>query len=244
MAAARLKFQKGGIGLNFAVCDDSPADAAYVCGAVKTWAAARGIKAGVRVFPSAENFLFEGGAAGYDVLLLDIEMGRMNGVELAQQVRKTNRGVSIIFVTGYMDYISDGYDVEALHYLLKPVTPLKLAAVLDRAEQRLQSAEKALLIPCDGENVRIPLCDIRYIEADGNYITVYAGGKSYLTRMTLASAEKEVGDGFFRAGRSCIINLRFVLRTGKTSAVLKTGETVPLPRGAYEQLNRALINYF
>ena len=46
--------------MNFAVCDDSPADAAYVCGAVKTWAAARGIKAGVRVFPSAENFLFEG----------------------------------------------------------------------------------------------------------------------------------------------------------------------------------------
>lgn len=82
----------------------------------------------------------------YDVLLLDIEMGNMDGVTLARQIRKSNKNVQIVFITGYSDYIAEGYDVEALHYLMKPLKDEKLFDVLDRAVNKLVQNEKHLVL--------------------------------------------------------------------------------------------------
>ena len=98
----------------------------------------------------------------------------MNGVALARTVRAQNREIAIVFLTGYADYIADGYDVEALHYLLKPITREKLFPVLDRAVEHLRRNERALLIASQGETVRIPLYEIRYVESRLNYVTVHA----------------------------------------------------------------------
>ena len=75
------------------------------------------------MFPSAESFLFDyAEQKNYDFLLLDIEMPSMNGVELAQKIRQENNAVQIIFITGYSDFMAEGYEVSALHYLMKPVS--------------------------------------------------------------------------------------------------------------------------
>ncbi len=99
-----------------AVCDDSSEDARYVAGMVQAWASSRDAALQVERFPSAEAFLFRYAEdQGYDMLLLDIEMGGMNGVELARRIRRENEIIQIIFITGYSDYIAEGYDVAALH---------------------------------------------------------------------------------------------------------------------------------
>ena len=83
------------------------------------------------MFPSAESFLFDyAEQKNYDFLLLDIEMPSMNGVELAQKIRQENNAVQIIFITGYSDFMAEGYEVSALHYLMKPVSFDKLSKVL------------------------------------------------------------------------------------------------------------------
>ena len=113
-----------------AVCDDSRADADYVMSLVKSWADQRGISLALSDFPSAEAFLFAyEDDADWDLLLLDIEMGAIDGVTLARQLRRSNETVQIIFITGYSDYIAEGYEVSALHYLLKPLQPEKLFSV-------------------------------------------------------------------------------------------------------------------
>lgn len=90
------------------------------------------------MFSSAEAFIFHCVEnKEYDVLLLYIEMGNMDGVTLARQIRKSNKNVQIVFITGYSDYIAEGYDVEALHYLMKPLKDEKLFDVLDRAVNKL-----------------------------------------------------------------------------------------------------------
>ena len=225
-----------------AVCDDSDADRQYITGLVDRWAMDAGHTAKVSAFVSAEDFLFHYAEKNdYDILLLDIEMGTMDGVTMAKTLRQDNDAVQIIFITGYSDYISEGYEVAALHYLMKPVKEEKLFSVLDRAVIRLAKNEKVLNLETGGEMARVPVYQIRYAEVFGNYVTIHASD-DLTVRMTLGDLEKELDDRFFRVSRSVIVNLTQISRVTKSEIKLCDGVSIPLPRGAYEGVNRAIIN--
>ena len=222
-----------------AICDDSEADSEYIAVLVKEWAKDRIIQ--IKTYPSAEAFLFNyAEEKDFDILLLDIEMGTMDGVTMAKAIRKDNETVQIVFITGYSDYIADGYDVAALHYLIKPVKKEQLWGVLDRAAERLKKNEKELLLKTADETVVMPVREIRYLDVQQNYVTVH--GKVDVTiKRTLGEFEKELDERFFRLGRSYIVNLNCVRRISKTEVILTDGSTIPLPRGQYDALNRAII---
>lgn len=234
-----------------AVCDDEQADASYVTNFIKKWAREHAVMVQVEEFPSAEAFWFRYEAdRTFDILFLDIEMKaegldkeNMNGIDLAARIRERDHAIQIVFVTGYMDYIAEGYDVEALHYLLKPVTKERLGGVLDRAVQRVKDREKELCLQTSEGLVRIPASEIRYLEVQRNYVTIY-GRENYTVKKTLADLEQELDESFFRTGRSFIVNLRFVKKITKSQVVLKDGTQVPLSRGLYEEINCAMIQYF
>lgn len=226
-----------------AICDDSDKDAAFVQEILTQWAQDRQIEILARRFPSAESFLFEYEEnKEYDILLLDIEMGQMDGVTMAKQVRKDNEAVQIIFITGYSDYIAEGYEVAALHYLMKPVNREKLFTVLDRALDKRKQQERYLNLELSGEMVRIPFYDIRYLDVRQNYVTVHAK-EDYTVKRPLGEFEKELDQRFCRVGRAMILNLKYIQRVTKTEVRLSDGTVLPLPRGAYEPLNRAIIAY-
>jgi len=226
------------------ICDDEETSAAYLSELVTAWGKTRAFSVQQTVYPSAEAFLFawDAGSAA-DILLLDIEMPGLNGVELARRIRGSDRAVQIIFVTGYMDYLADGYDVEALHYLLKPVDAGKLYAVLDRAVQRLAERRESLLVEYNGCLYRLPLHEIRWAEVQGNYTTLHAG-RDYTLKKPLKELASRLDDSFFRTGRSYIVNLRFVQSVSKAEVVLTDGSKVPLFRGGYDAIHRAMIAYF
>lgn len=228
--------------LRVGIVDDSRADAEYVRTLAEKWAAEREISLSVEVFPSAEAFLFRyAEASDFDLLLLDIEMGGMDGVSMARRIRRENERVQIVFITGYSEYISEGYEVAALHYLMKPLSEEKFAEVLTRAAAHIAQDERCLDLVLPGETVRIPLREIRYIDVRQNYATVHAKGE-YTLKKTLSELEESLDDRFFRIGRGAIVNLRLVRRVTRTEVHLSDGSCLPLPRGAYEPLNRAIIS--
>lgn len=225
-----------------AVCDDSEADVTYISGLAGRWAASTGHTVRISTFTSAESFLFHYAERNdYDILLLDIEMGDMDGVTLAKKLRQDNDALQIVFITGYFDYISEGYEVAALHYLMKPVKEEKLFSVLDRAAEKLSKNEKVLHFEVGGEMARLPVYQIRYADVHGNYVTIHASD-DLTVKMTLGELEKELDDRFYRVGRSVIVNLTQISRVTKTEIRLSDGVSIPLPRGAYEGVNRAIIN--
>lgn len=225
-----------------AICDDSDADRQYVLHMVNRWAAASGFVVHIDLFSSAESFLFHyAEERDYDILLLDIEMGAMDGVTMAKQLRRDNDTVQIIFITGYSDYISEGYEVAALHYLMKPVREEKLCSVLERAAEKLSKNERVLNFKTGGEVVRIPIYQIRYADVFGNYVTIHALSE-VTVKMTLGELEKQLDERFYRVGQSAIINLTQISRVTKKEIKLCDGTALPLPRGAYEGINRAIIN--
>lgn len=227
-----------------AICDDSRVDSDYVAAFVKEWASADGVGVTLEKFTSAESFLFcYEDDKSFDILLLDIEMGEMNGVELAKKIRAVNRDIQIIFITGYNDYIVDGYDVEALHYILKPVRKEKLVDILRRAGEKLRKNKVALLFQLPDGAVRIPLYEIRFIEVRSNYVMIHAK-QEVTVKMTLSALEKRLDDSFFRVGRSYIVNMQYIRKINKTEVLLEDGVSVPLSRGYYEALNQAFIQAF
>lgn len=229
--------------LKIAICDDEQNQIEYLTSIVSAWSKENGHICEMRTFPSAEAFLFayEDDNA-YDILLLDIEMKHITGVDLAKGIRKKDQTVQIIFITGYSEYISEGYEVAALHYLMKPVSQQKLFSVLDRAAEKIKQNEKCLNLPLSGEMVRVPLHEIKYLDVHQNYVTVH-GKADYTVKRTLGEFEDLLDTRFTRIGRAMIVNLTYISRVTKTDVYLSDGTVLPLPRGAYEPLNRAIITH-
>lgn len=230
--------------LSIAICDDEPKQIEYLKTMVAVWAEKTRHLAEIKTFPSAEAFLFEYSEnKSFDILLLDIEMGKMSGVELAKQVRAGNNIVQLIFVTGYYEYFSDGFDVSALHYLIKPATREKLYPVLDKAVSNLSYRERSLLLATAEGDVRIPLADIKFIEADRMYLNVHTTTGIYRSRMTLVQLSSLLDDTFFKVHRSYIVNLKYIRKITRTEITIDGDTTVPVSRGMYDEVHAALIRY-
>lgn len=224
-----------------AICDDMEEDVKYISSTVKRWAEKENITVDIETFLSAESFLFRyAEQKAFDILLLDVEMPSMNGVELAKRIRQDNEAVQIVFITGYTDYIAEGYEVSALHYLVKPLSEIKLFEVLNRAVFKIRKNEKSLFLSVSGEMVRIPIYEIKYLDVQQNYVTVHAK-KDYTIKKTLGEFERELDERFYRMGRSFIVNLSYIDKITKIDVYLSDGSIIPLPRGQYGLLNKAFI---
>lgn len=226
-----------------AICDDNSCDTAFVQDLLHQWSVSRSLPIICECFSSAESFLFRyEECADFDLLLLDVEMGKMDGVELARRIRQKNELVQIVFITGYSDYISEGYEVEALHYLMKPLRQEKFFAVLDRAWEKLQKNARYLNLECSEGLVRLPFYEIRYLDVHQNYVTVHAH-QDHTVKRPLREFEAQLDERFFRAGRALILNLEYIRRVTRQEVSLLDGTVLPLPRGAYDPLNKAIIHH-
>lgn len=228
-----------------AICDDSVADQNYIFNMTQQWAAKNQHTIQVNTFPSAENFLFcYAEQKDYDILLLDIEMGNMNGVSLAKKIRQTNETIQIVFITGFPDFISEGYEVSALHYLLKPVSAEKLSDVLDKAGTNLGKIEKSVIFTVDGESMRVATGEIIYIEAFSHFCQIHTVHGCFEVRINISDIEQMLEGEFIRTHRSYLVGLRFMKRISKSDIILDNGETVPLSRNNYQTVNQVFIRYF
>lgn len=204
----------------------------------------RGIPPCSPVLIPRKHFFAHEDMAGLDMLLLDIEMGAMNGVELAKKLRQTDAFVQLVFITGFPDFIAEGYEVDALHYLMKPVVPEKLAAVLDKAASNLAKAEKRLCVTYDRKTDFISLSRIFYVEAQRQYVLIHTADGDYRMKNSLAETKRALDEYFFQCQRSFLVNLRYVARIKSDCVVLTNGENVPVSRGMAEKIGREMIRLF
>ena len=230
--------------LSIAVCDDNETDLQYINDMINVWATQERIPVSVRTFPSAESFLFHYSENNdYDILLLDVEMGKLNGIELARQIRLQNSCVQIVFITGYPDFIAEGYEVCALHYLMKPIKPEKFKEVLSRGAVLSQKERPFLLISSERETVRIFFDDIYYAESQGHYMLVHTIQTQYRVRMTVSGLLEKLDKGFYRSSRSFIVSLRHICRITLKEVFLDNQVSLPLGRGQYDEINTTMIRY-
>ena len=229
---------------NIAIVDDEQVQREYLLTITKLWKKSNELN--VKTFHNAESFLFDyEDNKDYDILLLDIEMDKINGIELAQKVRKDNERVQIIFITGFADYMSMGFDVSALHYLMKPVSKEKLHQVLDKAVKLLSKKESNIIIKVDGQNIIIKLSEIVYVESFGHYISIYTSDKKeYTIKVGINKFVEELDNTFIIPHRSYIVNLKYVKSISKNSVILDDNKEIPMAKNNFDDINKAFINYY
>ncbi|MCL1794654.1 MAG: LytTR family DNA-binding domain-containing protein [Oscillospiraceae bacterium] len=231
--------------IKIAVCEDKEEQSQYIKFIAGRWAEENRLQIQAEMFGSAENLKLEiAGGKKYDILLLDIEMGGQSGVELARELRLSGDNAAIIFITALADHISEGYDVSALHYLLKPIKEDKFYEVLTKAYKNMTESKRFLIVNSNGKDHRISFDDIIYIEALRNLVAVKTIDNRYEVRQNIGKIEQELDNSFFRCQRSYIVMLKHIKYISKTEVLLDSGETISLGRNIYKELYKAFINYF
>mgnify|MGYP002798064496 FL=1 len=166
--------------LRILYCDDEPAQEIYLQRAVQKWEETSRETIRLQTFRSAEEVLFElDQTVPYDLLLLDIQMKQMNGMELAREIRKRDRNVAVAFLTNDPGFVFDGYEVEAVGYLMKPVNSDQLASLLNRIYEKKGKEKRYLIFRYSGEDYRLEEQEIVYLESDGHYIRIHGMDRIY-----------------------------------------------------------------
>ena len=226
-----------------AICDDEQNQIEYITSIVASWSAHEGHGCEIRTFASAEAFLFEYEEdKAYDILLLDVEMKNMNGIELAKRIRKDNNRAEIIFITSHFEFVGEGYEVDALHYLIKPISVEKPTQVLNKAAEKLSVEPPSVVISCEGETVKLYESDILYVESFLHYIVIHTKDNEYKIKENISVFENKVSDVFYRIHRSYLVSLKYITRISRTSVNIGNTE-LPLSRGKYDNINRAFIEH-
>lgn len=232
--------------INIAICDDEKIQVELLEKYVISWASKNNILVNIDTFYNAESFEFKWSMdKKYDILLLDIEMPGINGVELAKRIRIDDDILDIIFITAISDYIAEGYDVSALNYLIKPIKESKLYECLDKAMEKIPKDEKTIIINMDGENHRIIQGDILYIESVCHFLEIHTVNKQYTIRKNIGEMEKELDNNILmKCHRSYIVGLKHIRRIGKVDILLDNNQIIPVSRRLYSSINLAFIKYF
>jgi len=230
--------------LHIAICDDETVEINYLSDLIRTWASSNSLDITLASFNSAESFLFTyEDMAPLDILLLDIQMGAMDGMTLAKHLRKSNDNVHIIFITGYQDFVAEGYDVSALHYLMKPVKPERLFAVLDKAAASANILEDELIVQTAEGVIKVAHKDIIYVEAFAHYIQIHSKAKLLETRANIGDIAQTLGNGFAHCHRSYIVGLRHICHITKTEIILDNGAKIPISRRLHKDISQAFVKY-
>ena len=170
-----------------------------------------------------------------DILFLDIEMSGLNGMETAARIRAQDNNLIIVFVTGYTDYVFDGYGVNALDYLVKPVKQEKLAQVVKRAIGAMQQAAPSLFTLQNTQGIfRVPKKDILYFYSDRRQVILVSKNKEYSFYEKLDQVQEQVGTEFIR------IHKRFLVQADGVDSIeanaLQIGDTtLPISRACHKE---------
>lgn len=239
--------------MKIAVIEDDPVHAELLEEYLQRWSVKRKNSVEVLHYSSAENFLFEWETEqDFDALFVDIQMRQMNGMEMAKLVRRKDEKIHIIFTTGITDYIQEGYEVEAMHYLLKPISEEKVGICMDKIAQRREHRH-CVLVHAGDEICRLEAEQINYIEARGHGCIIEVKGKDkdgmdaglLEVSESISELEGRVGSwGFVRCHRSYLCGLANVHQIGKTEILFDSGSRIPVSRRLRGEVNQAFIRYF
>ncbi|MDF2698902.1 MAG: two component transcriptional regulator, LytTR family [Haloplasmataceae bacterium] len=230
--------------MNLALCDDHPIYLNYLKKTIENYLLKN--VGSIMLFNSAEAMLFEiGDTVPFDLVILDIQMGKMNGMDLAKKLRKIDANIFIVFITGITDYVYDGYEVGALRYLLKPLKEDELYKILDDVLEKLKSnVIRYYIFTINGEKVKINLSDIIYLEALGHYVLVHTKDQNFEIKKSLNELMKELNsDMFISVHRSFLVNIKHVEKINKDTCLLSNNEEISVSRSNYQKLNERFMMY-
>ncbi len=233
--------------IRIAVVEDEIEQYEYVKKLLTKWSEQSGESISVTHVTCGEEFLINYNQPdSFDVLFMDIYMRKMNGMELAKEIRKYDREVQMVFLTGVSDYVFEGYEIGAVRYLLKPVEQEKLAETMAVCLEKLkQKSDDYISFKYQGELLRLLRSDILYVEVYGHYLRMVTKTDTYEWKDSLQSMKSKLDERrFVEANRSVIVNMEYVSKITREECLLENGSCIHVSKGAYKGLNEAFMKFY
>ena len=241
--------------MQIVLVEDNSDQRAYLSGLVEAWLRDHDPGGQVFAYADSKSFLFAREDLAFDLWILDILLPGINGMDLARQLRAEGDLTPLVFLTGELSYVFEGYKVSALDYLLKPVGEAELARVLAKAQALTLDQQLDLVLTTEMGLISRPLSQIMYAEAQGKYLEIHvnrhpqsteviriresleAWGQAWPQGQTLQEAgPSHLVDVLVQPHRSYLVNLRWLAKLSTTALTMADGSVIPLARGRRQEV--------
>lgn len=232
--------------MKIAICDDEKQFVDAICPLLKQWAARNSIKLTLYLFTNGDDLIAAHRNECMDLIILDIIMPLLNGMDTARELRNDNQTVPIIFLTSAREFAVESYEVKAFHYLIKPVDELKLFHVLDDFLKINTLPQSLFTAQTDKGFCKIVMDDVEYLEAQNKEVLIHlSNGKTIMIRELFSKCAEVFSpeNGFFRCHRSYIVNLSNVVQFTKSEITTKLKNDIPISRNRYSAFKETYFNH-
>lgn len=223
------------------ICDDDALFLDSLYDSVAAFLDDKQVKAKLHKFQFLEE-ISDQMMASCDIAFLDIDYNARNytGMDIARRLRQFRKDAIIIFVTNFIEYAPEGYEVQAFRYILKRNLQSELKLYLQQAIDQLNTSRETVKIQVNGEYIDLPIEDVLYMEVMQHNVTVYVrkgkSVKSYEIYSSLSELEERLADrGFLRIHKSILVNLRRITKFQSKAAVLDNGTTLRVSEKGYAE---------
>lgn len=231
--------------INIAICDDEPSFITTLRTFLNQYAEERQLNMNILEFRDGTELLNSYNTA-LDLIFLDIQMDKMDGLEAAGKIRMMDSGVSIIFLTSMIQYALEGYKYNATNYIIKPIKYVRLKAEMDRWMQSYRPDGKPfLLVANDTGKYKVFMQDIYYIETFNRNLMIHSSTENILSYKKMKELEKELEEHrFIRCHSGFLVNLFYVKRVGKLELELTNGDKIPISQPKRKFVMEKLADYW
>ena len=225
------------------LAEDEAPQREHLAALLRQVCAARGVTCELRAFENGQA-LVDAYAPGVDLLLLDIDMPGLSGMDAAHRIRERDERVLIVFCTNLVARALDGYAVAALDFLVKPITQSRLDELMGKALRRLgPAAPAALTLHTQDTTAVVPVRDILYAETYGRKVRLHTVCETLDLRMTLSALESQLPENaFFRIHNACLVSLAHVDRISGCDVTIGS-DTLPVSRHKKRDFLKALTSF-
>ena len=229
--------------LHIAIVEDDAADSQLLQELLRQYEREHECAFRVTCFSDGMSFMDEYEAV-YDVVLMDIEMPRLDGMATARKLRELDSTVCLIFITNLAQYAIQGYEVDAIDFLLKPLEYFQFALRLEKAIRTCGLwKQRSIAVDTQDALIRLPLNELYYVESEKHYLTFHAKRGDFRCRGTIKSAMEELPqETFARSHSSYLVNLNYVERVDRKQVIVH-GEALPVSRSCRQALMDAFTRY-
>lgn len=220
--------------LRIGLCDDDKGYMEELTDMVRQWAKENKLKIELFSCDNGDKLLAQSTASHMDIVILDIVMPLLNGMDTARELRAQDTAVKLIFLTSSPEFALESYEVKAQDYLLKPVSYDRLREALDACCQMLRAEPKNMVLKTSFGFQKLYFGDVEYAEAQNKRVVFHLRtGREVDTPEPLHSLENKLvsEDGFFKCHRSYLVYLPNVDHFNSTEIIMRSGRCVPIARG-------------
>lgn len=207
---------------------------------INAWFHTRQIEAHIEWYPSSHHIFFTNCYNETDVYFLDISLKEENGVDIARKLRERNYKGHIIFLTGFREYVFEGYSVHALDYLLKPIDPSKLNRCLEIITDEL--SDQNYIVRTKSELLKIPYKEILYISSSNHSIEIITENGVQRQIIGLKEVLSHLPQYFQQCHRTIIINMKKVTRLSENQVILINNESLPIGKKYLKNIRDAFLS--